>query len=85
MAEDFNKKLDDNRVVINRESYLELKKLCQEAEIRGDMQFKFQGNDLLVKYAKYLIEFLDRKFEEHPKAKRAREEEEGDAFSDYGI
>lgn len=37
-----------------------LKKAKQEAEQAGQQQFTFEGNDYLVAYAKYLIEYLDK-------------------------
>jgi hypothetical protein len=45
-----------------RDDLKKLKELYAKAVKDGVEIFKFQGNDLLVTYAKYLIEHLDSTF-----------------------
>jgi len=40
----------------------ELKKVYDKTVLAGKDRFTFEGHEVLVSYAKYLIEFLDRKF-----------------------
>ncbi len=39
-----------------------LKKIYANAFLNNDTKFVFEGNEYLVSYAKYLIEFLEPKF-----------------------
>ena len=48
---------------INREKYLRLKTLYREAVKNEKISFEFEGNTLLVSYAKYLIEYLSDMYE----------------------
>jgi len=42
--------------------YLHLKRDYEKAVAANDTKFTFEGNVLLVAYAKYLLEYLDGKF-----------------------
>lgn len=46
----------------NKQSYESLKKQYNEAVESNQQSFVFEGNELLVSYAKYLIEYLSDKF-----------------------
>ena len=46
-----------------KESYLELKRQYENAVSEGSEQFTFQGVELLTTFAKYLLEFLENRFE----------------------
>lgn len=48
-----------------------LRKEYLEAVQKGDEQFTFEGNVLLVCYAKYLIEYLEMQFNP-PKKRKVR-------------
>jgi hypothetical protein len=43
--------------------YLELKRQYENAVSEGSDQFEFQGVELLTTFAKYLLEFLQNRFE----------------------
>jgi len=45
-----------------RKSFEELKKEYEKAVDAKDDVFLFQGQEILVSYAKYLIEYLDTQF-----------------------
>jgi len=45
-----------------RAKYLKLKRAYQSAMRQGKMQFTFEGQEVLVAYAKYLIEYLAMRF-----------------------
>jgi hypothetical protein len=53
------------KIYFTREKLTELKKAYHKARIKGQTEFKFEGQDVLVAYAKYLIEHLDTKFKPH--------------------
>jgi hypothetical protein len=40
-----------------------LKNLYNKAMEQGEDQFRFKGREILVNYAKYLIQYLEPKFE----------------------
>lgn len=40
-----------------------LKNLYEKALSKGEDQFNFRGNPVLVTYAKYLIQYLEKEFE----------------------
>lgn len=42
-----------------------LKDSCSQAEAESRDEFTFEGQELYVPYAKYLIGFLEQKFEPH--------------------
>jgi hypothetical protein len=48
---------------IDKVDYHVLKNLYQHALDNGQDQFQFKGRAVLVNYAKYLIQYLDSKFE----------------------
>jgi hypothetical protein len=39
-----------------------LRKRYEQAVRKGEDQFMFEGNEFLVNYAKYLLEYLEGKF-----------------------
>lgn len=45
-----------------KDQYLDLKRQYESAVSDGQEQFVFQDVELLTKFAKYLLEFLDNKF-----------------------
>ena len=51
-----------SRVIFTRELLGELEKLYETAVSNGETAFSFQGSELLVDYAKYLIEMLRNRF-----------------------
>lgn len=48
-----------NQVKVTKSDVAELKRLYKKAISDGKDQFVFKGFDVLVSYAKYLIEYLD--------------------------
>lgn len=48
---------------INKDDYLELKRLYKKALEEDKNEFTFKGEILIVGYAKYLLEYLKNKFE----------------------
>jgi hypothetical protein len=50
-------------ISFNLETYQSFKKEYQNAVNGNKTQFKFQNNDFLTSYAKYLLEYLKCKFE----------------------
>ncbi len=48
---------------IDRDDYLELKRIYKEALEEDKDELTFKGEVLVVGYAKYLLEYLEGKFE----------------------
>jgi hypothetical protein len=53
---------ETKRVVYTEESLARLKAVYKEAVEKGQDQYTLDGNEYLVAYAKYLIEYLDGVF-----------------------
>ena len=49
----------DNTITINFATYKKLKKAYQEALKNNETIFIFEGHELLINYAKYLLQYLD--------------------------
>jgi hypothetical protein len=52
----------ENMVEFNAESFKKFKQVYAGALLNNDTKFVFEGNEYLVSYAKYLIEYLEPKF-----------------------
>lgn len=48
---------------IDKVDFYVLKNLYQKALEQGEELFQFKGKDILVSYAKYLIQYLEPQFE----------------------
>jgi hypothetical protein len=48
-----------NIVEFTEESFKRFKKAYEDASSEGKEQFTFEGNDVLVSYAKYLIQYVE--------------------------
>jgi hypothetical protein len=48
-------------ISVDRNDYLELKRLYENAVRNGEEIFVWNGQDILPQYAKYLIEYLEMK------------------------
>ena len=66
-------------VTINRKKLADLKAEREKAVKAGKDQFKLDGQDFDVRYAKYLIEYIEGELAKHPDqpARENREGEEG--------
>jgi hypothetical protein len=51
-------------IIFDKQKYLYLKSDYETARINGHENFIFDGHELYIEYAKYLIEYLQSKFEE---------------------
>lgn len=49
------------------EKYEKLKKKYEESVEKNEDIFIFEGNEVLTSYAKYLLEFLESKFDKNKK------------------
>jgi len=45
--------------MINQETYKKLKRAYEKAKKQNKTMFMFDGNQLLVDYAKYLLQFME--------------------------
>lgn len=50
-------------IEIDKDDYLELKRIYKKALEENKDEFTFKGETLIVGYAKYLLEYLEGKFE----------------------
>ncbi|MBW1672042.1 MAG: hypothetical protein JRJ45_00100 [Deltaproteobacteria bacterium] len=53
---------------VNEKNYFEFKKLFVTAQTDGKLTFEFEGQQILTAYAKYVVQFVDRKKVEKQKA-----------------
>lgn len=51
-----------NEINFTRRKLVEFKRLYNQAVIDKKEQFLFEGHEVLVSYAKYMIEYLDGQF-----------------------
>lgn len=51
-----------NHVDFTHNKVVALRKVYEEASRKGADSFKFEGNDYLVSYTRYLLEYLEPKF-----------------------
>lgn len=54
---------ENNQLVITPELYQRLKREYVKAQAEGLEVFEFEGQTLVVNYAKYMLEFLSSKME----------------------
>lgn len=52
-----------NKISLNENSFRELRELYNKAVEKKETQFKFQGEDMLTAYAKYVVEYMRVKFQ----------------------
>tara|TARA_R110001599_G_scaffold130748_1_gene306106 strand:- start:971 stop:1162 length:192 start_codon:yes stop_codon:yes gene_type:complete len=46
---------------LNSTMFKQFKKAYEDASLEGKEQFTFEGNDVLVSYAKYVIQYVESK------------------------
>jgi hypothetical protein len=61
--------MDNSHVSINEQELKTLKKDYDKAVEDGEQSFTFKGREVLVSYAKYMIEYLEGEFKKQRNAK----------------
>jgi hypothetical protein len=58
-----NEKIETPSIAFTENKYKKFKKAFETAEKAGETQFTFEGKEILVTYAKYMVEYLSSHYE----------------------
>lgn len=58
-----NEKIETPSIAFTEDKYKKFKKAYKEAEKNNQLSFMFEDKEVLVTYAKYLIEYLSEHYE----------------------